>query len=54
MYSIVHWIFWKLFVSAFLDTLYHNIQGLVIGKKYDAESVDILTALYNYNMEVVL
>ncbi|MBQ0054850.1 MAG: lipopolysaccharide biosynthesis protein [Synergistaceae bacterium] len=30
---------WKLLVSALLDTLYQDLQGLVIGKKYNAEAL---------------
>jgi len=38
---------WKLLVSALLDTLYQNVQGLVIGKKYDANSL----AYFNRGMQ---
>lgn len=34
---------WKLLVSSLLDTLYQNLQSLVIGKKYDSST------LGNYN-----
>ena len=30
---------WKLLVSALLDTLYQDIQGLVIGRKYDSATL---------------
>ena len=30
---------WKLLVSSLLDTLYQDIQSLVIGKKYDADTL---------------
>lgn len=30
---------WKLLVSAVLDTLYQNLQSLVIGKKYNSETL---------------
>ncbi len=30
---------WKLLVSALIDTLYKDIQGLVIGKKYDSATL---------------
>ena len=34
---------WKLLVSGLLDTTYQNIQGLIIGRKFDASSL----AFYN-------
>lgn len=30
---------WKLLISSLLDTLYQNLQGLVIGKIYDSETL---------------
>lgn len=30
---------WKLLVSSFLDTLYQDLRSLVIGKKYDSETL---------------
>lgn len=30
---------WKLLASSLIDTLYHDLQGLVIGKKYDSATL---------------
>ncbi len=32
---------WKLLVSSLIDTLYNNLRGLVIGKRYDADTLGV-------------
>lgn len=32
---------WKLLVSSLIDTLYNNLRGLVIGRKYDAATLGV-------------
>ncbi len=38
---------WKLLISGLIDTLYHDLSGLIVGKKYDASTL----GYYNRGMQ---